>query len=106
MTIREINNTGLRPKRSETLPTVGPQRNCITENVAARAPPQVAAVLKSVPPRSISKSGITGMINPIPMESSMTVMNRNMTGSFCFTVKTIAAAAGRSSQDSIRLEIS
>ena len=59
---------------------VGENRNCITAKLVARTPPQRAAEARSVLRNSRIRSGITGMINPMPIASITKVIMGGKTG--------------------------
>ena len=58
----------------------------INANDVANNPPHIAAVLTPVFPSSLSKAGITGPINPIPIESMMTVIIKKVLAWIIFII--------------------
>ncbi len=77
----EINITGRRPKRSESWPRIGPQRNCIPPHVAAKIALQVAAcaVAWAGSPcmNDLIRLGSTGIMMPNDSEFMIDVAKMN-----------------------------
>ncbi len=69
MTNNERRRTGRRPNLSETLPTTGAQKNCMTAYTNMIQPPYSAAAERLSPDTCMIRSGNTGMMIPKPMES-------------------------------------
>src|SRR5215469_12250656 len=64
----EISSTGLRPKRSDIIPRIGPEKNCITPQVRVKTNCQSAAeaveAASALPKKERMRPGRTGIIRP------------------------------------------
>ena len=60
----EMTSSGLRPKRSDSLPNTGAPISCIAEYDAVKSP-----IASGLAPNDMAKVGSSGMINPKPTKS-------------------------------------
>src|SRR5580704_3930221 len=65
--------TGRRPTRSESMPSNGEQKNCISAQAVAKMPMICAACAKSLPTKPAISFGSTGPIMPKVSMSMSTV---------------------------------
>jgi glutathione peroxidase len=70
---------GRRPNRSDSAPSTGDARNCITAQDVPKTPITSAARAVSPPSNCSMSFGSTGMITPSASMSSITVMKMNVT---------------------------
>jgi hypothetical protein len=66
--------TGRRPKRSESAPSTGENRSCISAHAVPKTPNTSAARAVSPPRKSSTSFGSTGTISPNASQSSTAVM--------------------------------
>jgi hypothetical protein len=65
--------TGRRPKRSDSAPCTGEQKNWMAANSTPNTPTQCTARTMSLPTNCISRCGSTGMMSPNARMSIRTV---------------------------------
>ncbi len=68
---------GRRPKRSDSEPSIGENRNCISAQAVPNTPYTIAARAVLPPMKSSTSFGSTGMMMPIANMSSRTVTKTN-----------------------------
>src|SRR5579859_1875796 len=71
--------TGRRPKRSESAPRIGAQKNCMTEYSATSSPKTNDASLMAPPSMLWTSLGRIGMTRPMPRMSMNRVIRTNTT---------------------------
>jgi hypothetical protein len=68
---------GFRPKRSDSMPCIGENTNCISAQAVPNSPSTPAPRAVSPPTKSTTSFGSTGRTMPNASMSSSTVMNTN-----------------------------